>query len=313
MGGKTAFVFPGQGSQYVGMGWDMAENFAQARALMVMGSEVLGFDLARLCFSGPEETLNLTANTQPAVLTVSTMALTILQEHGIHPDFVAGHSLGEYTALVAAGSLTYPDALRAVRRRGQLMQEAVAVGAGAMVAIIGLSPDAVEQICRDAAQGEVLEVANLNAPMQTVVAGHTAAVNRASVAARASGAKRVHLLPVSAPFHSSLMQSIAKKFTTVLSGLDIRVPNVSFIAGLDAEPKRTAEEVTQSLIEQLDHPVRWVEVIRRLTSEGVETFIEVGPGKVLSGLIKRIDEMVRVHHIEDRKTLEGTLAATATA
>lgn len=312
MEGKTAFVFPGQGSQYVGMGWDLTENFSPARTLLATGSDVLGLDLRQLCFESSEETLGLTANTQPAVLTVSTMVLTILREHGIYPDFVAGHSLGEYTALVAAGSLTYPDALRAVRRRGELMQEAVAVGAGAMVAIIGLSPDTVEQICRDAAQDEVAEVANLNAPMQTVVAGHSTAVHRVSLAARARGAKRVHLLPVSAPFHSSLMRPIAKEFATVLSRLDIRAPNVSFIAGLDAEPKRTAAEVTQSLIEQLDHPVRWVETIRRLTREGVSTFIELGPGKILSGLIKRIDETVRIHHIEDRRTLEETLAAAAT-
>jgi [acyl-carrier-protein] S-malonyltransferase len=289
----------------------MARNFPAAQALMESGSEVLGFDLGRLCFTSPEEDLSLTANTQPAVLTVSTMVLTVLREQGIHPDFVVGHSLGEYTALVAAGSLTYSDALRAVRRRGELMQKAVAVGAGAMAAIIGLTPDAVEEICQDAAQGEVVEVANLNAPTQTVVAGHTAAVNRTSMAARARGAKRVLLLPVSAPFHSSLMRSIAKEFTTVLNALDIRNPDVPFIAGLDAEPKRTAAQVTQSLIDQLDHPVRWVEVIRRLTREGVETFIELGPGKVLSGLIKRIDEMVRVYYIEDRSSLEETLAATA--
>lgn len=312
MGGKTAFVFPGQGSQYVGMGWDVAEHFPQAHALLAAGSEILGLDLAGLCFQSPEETLSLTANTQPAILTVSAMLLTVLREQGIHPDFVAGHSLGEYTALVAAGSLTYPEALRAVRRRGELMQAAVSVGAGAMAAIIGITPDTVEQICREAAQGQVVEVANLNTPMQTVVAGHTAAVNRVSIAARAKGAKRVHLLPVSAPFHSSLMRSIAVEFAAVLAGLDIRAPAVPFIAGLDAEPKQTAREVTQSLIAQLDHPVRWVEVVRRLICEGVETFIELGPGKVLSGLIRRIDETVHVHHIEDRTTLEATLAATAT-
>ena len=313
MKGKTAFVFPGQGSQYVGMGWDMAENFPAAQAVMAMGSEVLGLDLKQLCFSSAEETLSLTANTQPAILTVSTMMFTVVREHGIHPDFVAGHSLGEYTALVAAGSLTYPDALRAVRRRGELMQEAVAVGAGAMAAIIGLTPETVEGICQEAAQGEVVEVANLNTPMQTVVAGHAAAVNRASVAARAKGAKRVQLLPVSAPFHSSLMRSIAQEFATVLDGLDISDPQVPFIAGLDAEPKQTAAEVTLSLIEQLDHPVRWVDVIRRLTREGVEIFIELGPGRVLSGLIKRIDELANVYHIEDRRSLEETLAAAAKA
>ncbi len=313
MAGKTAFVFPGQGSQYVGMGRELAETFPAAQALMAEGSEVLGIDLERVCFMGPEDVLALTANTQPAVLTVSTMVWSAVLAHGIHPDFVAGHSLGEYTALVAAGSLTYPDALRTVRRRGELMQDAVAVGDGAMAAIIGLSPEATEETCRELAHGEVLEVANLNAPMQTVIAGHTTAVNRAASAARAKGAKRVQMLSVSAPFHSSLMRPIAKEFANVLSRLNIRDPHIRFIANRDAQPKRTATEVTQSLIEQLDHPVRWVEIIRRLIEYGVETFVELGPGKVLSGLIKRIDEAVRVYHIEDRESLEQTLAAVTKA
>jgi [acyl-carrier-protein] S-malonyltransferase len=193
------------------------------------------------------------------------------------------------------------------------MQEAVAIGAGAMAAVIGLGPDVVAEICREVAQGDVVEVANLNAPMQTVVAGHAAAVDRVGAIARARGAKRVLLLPVSAPFHSSLMRPIAMAFAAILGGLDIRDPRIPFIAGRDAQSKRTAGEVIQSLIEQLDNPVRWVEVIRRLTAEGVEIFIELGPGKVLSGLIKRIDETLQVYHIEDRESLEETLAAAALA
>jgi [acyl-carrier-protein] S-malonyltransferase len=280
---------------------------------MAEGSEVLGVDLQTLCFKGPEETLSLTANTQPAVLTVGAMAWAVVQEHGVRPDFVAGHSLGEYTALVAAGSLSFGDALRAVRRRGELMQEAVAVGAGAMAAVIGLGPDVVTEICREVAEGDVVEVANLNAPMQTVVAGHAAAVDRAAETARARGAKRVLFLPVSAPFHSSLMRPIATAFAAVLGGLDIRDPRTPFIAGRDAEPKRTAGEVIQSLIEQLDNPVRWIDVVRRLSGEGIGTFIELGPGKVLSGLIKRIDDTAQVYHIEDQESLEETLAAAALA
>jgi [acyl-carrier-protein] S-malonyltransferase len=295
------------------MGRDLAENFPAAQALMATGSEALGVDLQTLCFKGPEETLSLTANTQPAVLTVGAMAWAVMHEQGVRPDFVAGHSLGEYTALVAAGSLNFGDAVRAVRRRGELMQEAVAIGAGAMAAVIGLGPDVVAEICREVAQGDVVEVANLNAPMQTVVAGHAAAVDRVGAIARARGAKRVLLLPVSAPFHSSLMRPIAMAFAAILGGLDIRDPRIPFIAGRDAQPKRTAGEVIQSLIEQLDNPVRWVEVIRRLTAEGVEIFIELGPGKVLSGLIKRIDETLQVYHIEDRESLEETLAAAALA
>lgn len=295
------------------MGRDLAESFPAARALMAEGSELLGVDLETLCFKGPEETLSLTANTQPAVLTVGAMAWAVVQEHGIRPDFVAGHSLGEYTALVAAGSLSFGDALRVVRRRGELMQEAVAVGAGAMAAVIGLGPDVVTEICREVAEGDVVEVANLNAPMQTVIAGHAAAVDRAAETARARGAKRVLPLPVSAPFHSSLMRPIAMAFAAVLGGLDIRDPRTPFIAGRDAEPKRTAGEVIQSLIEQLDNPVRWAEVVRRLSGEGIETFIELGPGKVLSGLIKRIDDTVQVYHIEDQESLEETLAAAALA
>jgi [acyl-carrier-protein] S-malonyltransferase len=295
------------------MGRDLAENFPAAQALMATGSEALGVDLQTLCFKGPEETLSLTANTQPAVLTVGAMAWAVMHEQGVRPDFVAGHSLGEYTALVAAGSLNFGDALRAVRRRGELMQEAVAIGAGAMAAVIGLGPDVVAEICREVAQGDVVEVANLNAPMQTVVAGHAAAVDRVGAIARARGAKRVLLLPVSAPFHSSLMRPIAMAFAAILGGLDIRDPRIPFIAGRDAQPKRTAGEVIQSLIEQLDNPVRWVEVVRRLIGEGVEIFIELGPGKVLSGLIKRIDETLQVYHIEDRESLEETLAAAVLA
>lgn len=308
LGGKIACVFPGQGSQYVGMGRQLCEAFPQTRALLEEGGEALGLDLKTLCLEGPEELLTLTANTQPAILAVSTMAWTVLKDHGISPDFVAGHSLGEYSALVAAEAMRYPDALRAVRRRGELMQEAVAVGAGAMAAIIGLPLEAVEEICREAAQGEVVEVANLNSPVQTVVAGHTTAVERAMALAKARGAKRVQPLPVSAPFHCRLMRPIAQEFAQILARLEIRDPRIPLIATSDAEPKRTAGAVIQSLVEQLSHPVRWVAVVRCLIREGVQTFIEVGPGKVLSGLIKRIDDGVRVCQVEDPEGLEAALA-----
>jgi [acyl-carrier-protein] S-malonyltransferase len=307
VGGKVACVFPGQGSQYVGMGQRLYAAFPRTRALLEEGSEVLGMDLKRLCLEGPEELLVLTANTQPAILAVSTMAWVILKDQGISPDFVAGHSLGEYSALVAADALKYVDALRAVRRRGELMQEAVAVGAGAMAAIIGLSSEEVEEVCREAAQGEVVEVANLNAPVQTVVAGHKTAVDRAMAVAKARGAKRVQPLPVSAPFHCRLIRPIAQEFAQVLASLEIRDPRIPLIATRDAEPKETAAAVIQSLVEQLSHPVRWVEVVRRLIQEGVQTFIEVGPGKILSGLIKRIDGGVKVCQVEDPESLEEAL------
>jgi len=304
LGGKVACVFPGQGSQYVGMGRQLYEAFPQTRALLEEGGEVLGMDLKGLCLEGPEELLVLTANTQPAILAVSTMAWTVLKDHGISPDFVAGHSLGEYSALVAADSMRYLEALQAVRRRGELMQEAVAVGAGAMAAIIGLPLEEIGEICREAAQGEVVEVANLNTPVQTVVAGQKTAVERAMAAAKARGAKRIQPLPVSAPFHCRLMRPIAQEFAQVLARLEIRDPRIPLIATRDAEPKATAAAVIQSLVEQLSYPVRWVEVVRRLIQEGVQTFIEVGPGKVLSGLITRIDGEVKVCQVQDPESLE---------
>ena len=307
VGGKVACVFPGQGSQYVGMGRKLYQAFPQTRILLEEGSEILRMNLKKLCLEGPEELLVLTANTQPAILAVSTMAWTVLKDHGISPDFVAGHSLGEYSALVAADSLKYLNALRAVRRRGELMQEAVAVGAGAMAAIIGLPSDEVEEICREAAQGEVVEVANLNAPIQTVVAGHKTAVERTMALVKARGAKRVQPLPVSAPFHCRLMRPIAQEFAQVLASLEIRDPRVPLIATRDAEPKERAADVIQSLVEQLSHPVRWVEVVQRLMREGVQTFIEVGPSKVLSGLIKRVDGGVKVCQVEDPESLEEAL------
>ena len=285
----TTFLFPGQGSQAVGMARSLVENFAPARDLFQEADDALGFPLSGLILDGPMETLTLTEHTQPAILTASVAAYRFLETEGLKPDFVAGHSLGEYSAIVAAGGLPFADAVRTVRNRGRYMQEAVPAGKGAMAAILKLPIDKIESICEQAAQGDVVSVANENSPDQTVIAGERAAVERAAELARAAGAKRVVMLPVSAPFHCALMAPAQVRLKSDLDAMgfeDLRVPLVN---NVDAAIVQDGGEVRRGLIEQVPNRVRWVESMFRLVDEGVEQFIEVGPGAVLTGLLRNID------------------------
>jgi [acyl-carrier-protein] S-malonyltransferase len=283
-----AFVFPGQGSQKVGMGRALADTFPVCRGTFDEADAALGEPLGGLCFDGPEDRLTLTENTQPAILAVSVAAARLLESVGVRPAFVAGHSLGEYSANVAAGTFEFADAVRTVRQRGRYMQEAVPVGTGAMSAILGLDAARVFQACEEASEGEVVSPANLNGPGQVVIAGTTAAVARAGARARALGAKRVVPLPVSAPFHCALMKPAQDRLAPELRALQTREPRVPIVANVDAEPKRRAADAVEALVAQVSSPVRWEDVVRRLASEGVTTYVEVGPGTVLSGLIRKI-------------------------
>ena len=302
---NIACVFPGQGSQAVGMGRELGE----ASPRWEMANAALGFDLRRLCFEGPEADLTLTANTQPAILTASIVALDALVAAGISYDFVAGHSLGEYSALVAAGALDFADAVRTVRARGQFMQEAVPPGEGAMAAVLGLDRRLVIQACEEARDAGVVQVANLNAPGQTVIAGATVAVQRAVELARAKGAKRALSLPVSAPFHCALMAPAAARLERALHAVPIRDLRVPVVTNVDADLLTEGAGVTDVLVRQVTAPVRWEEVVTRLVKEGAGTFVEVGPGKVLSSLIRRIAPEVRVLNVEDRASLDATVKA----
>lgn len=299
-----AFLFPGQGSQAVGMGRAFYEASSAAKAVFEEASEALGFDLARLAFEGPESELALTANTQPAVLTVSMAAAAVAAERGLRPALAAGHSLGEYTALVAAGALEFRDAVRIVRRRGEFMQEAVPVGTGAMAAVMGMELAAVERICGEAAAGEVVEVANVNSPQQIVIAGHRAAVERAVTLAAARGGRKSVVLPVSAPFHCALMRPAAERLARELEGVRVGDPRIPVVRNVDAGVTRTAGEVKAALLEQVARPVRWTECVRRLADEGTTRFIEIGPGRVLTGLLKRIVDGARGAAVETPADLE---------
>lgn len=294
----TAFVFPGQGSQYAGMGKDLAENFPQARHAFEEANDALGMDLAKLCFDGPEEDLKLTANTQPAIVTTSIAALRVMQEEaGLVPDYVAGHSLGEYAALVCAGALSFEDAVRTVRQRGNFMQDAVPVGVGTMAAIIGLDAQVVDEVCDEVAQQEVVAPANYNSPGQIVIAGHIAAVERAMALAKERGAKRALPLPVSAPFHCRLMEPAARQLEAVLGEVSVSDLTCPVISNVEAIPNRKADAVRDLLVKQVYSPVRWEESVRTMTAQGVDRFIEIGPGKVLSGLIKRIARGSKIQNI----------------
>ena len=306
---RLAFCFPGQGSQAVGMGRAFHEASPAARAVFEEASDALGFDVAKLCFEGPESELQLTANTQPAVLTVSVAGTRLLAERGLVPTVVGGHSLGEYTALVVAGALAFGDAVGVVRRRGEFMQEAVPVGTGAMAAILGLELRVVEEICREAAQGEVLDVANINSPGQIVVAGHRAAIERAVVLALARGGKRSVLLPVSAPFHCRLMAPAAERLAAMLAGVRAADPRQPVIRNVDAELTTRAGDVRPFLVRQVTAPVRWTDCVARMAREGCRTFLEVGPGRVLTGLLRRIDGALTGIAVEDVAGLDKALAA----
>ena len=296
---SVAFLFPGQGSQYVGMGKELCEHYSVAQQAFEEAEQTLGFSLRQLCFFGPEADLHLTENTQPAILGLSVAALRVLQsESGVKPAYVAGHSLGEYSALVCVGALSFSDALRVVRERGRLMQAAVPSGKGAMAVIIGLDMAAVSSICQQAEEGEVVAPANYNGGGQIVIAGSKAAVARAMVLAKSDGAKRVLELPVSAPFHCPLMKPAAEGLKRVLDDVTIHPFSVGVISNVDAEVNLDPARVKLSLAEQAMRPVRWEESVHKLESLGVSKMLEVGPGRVLKGLVKRISPKVEVDTFE---------------
>ena len=308
-----AFVFPGQGSQHVGMGKALAEAFPVCRETLEQADAALGEPLSQLCFEGPADTLTLTENTQPAVLAVSVAVYRLLASRGVSPALVAGHSLGEYSAHVAAGTISFADALRTVRRRGRFMQEAVPVGDGAMAAVLGLDAATVGQVCEETALGDVVSPANLNAPGQVVIAGTRDAIARASARAKDRGARRVLPLPVSAPFHCALMKPAQTRLEPELRALVVSDPVIPVVANVDAEPKHDAASAIQALVQQVSAPVKWEAVVRRLTTLGVDTCVEVGPGTVLSGLIKKTDRDVRVASLEDPDGLASVEALVASS
>jgi [acyl-carrier-protein] S-malonyltransferase len=307
---NTAFIFPGQGSQYAGMGKELSDNFKAAAEVFAEADETLGFSLSRLCFEGPEEDLKLTATTQPAILTASVAALRVVQtETGLTPAFLAGHSLGEYSALVASGALSLADAVRTVRSRGSFMQEAVPVGVGAMAAILSVEADVLAGICEEAAQGEVVSPANFNSPGQIVIAGHATAVNRAIEIAKGMGFRKAMLLPVSAPFHCTLMKPAADRLAEVLDRIDVAPLSHPVVTNVEALANAVSSRVRELLISQVCAPVRWAQSVEEMIRLGAGTFIEIGPGKVLSGLVKRISKEPVTFNVEDPAGLKSLPSA----
>jgi [acyl-carrier-protein] S-malonyltransferase len=302
---KWAFLFPGQGSQYVGMGKDLRQNFKVAADVFAEADEALHEELSKLCFEGPEEELKLTRNTQPAILTVSIAALQVLrQETGLVPAMTAGHSLGEYSSLVASGALTFADAVLLVRKRGIFMQEAVPVGVGGMAAIMGLQTDVLEKICRECAEGQVVAPANYNSPGQIAISGHMEAVKRAAAKAETAGARKVVILPVSAPFHSSLMKPAAEKLAEVFEPIIVQDLAIPVLSNVEADFYPYRDDVKRLLIAQVDHPVRWIEEMEKMIREGVDRCLEIGPGKVLNGLMRKISRATTVQSIETQESIQ---------
>ena len=301
---SIAFIFPGQGSQYVGMGKELYENFSVAKQIFEEADDALRQSISGLCFKGPEEALKLTENTQPAVLTTSIAALKVLQaEKGLIPSFTGGHSLGEYSALVASEAITFSEAVKIVRLRGKFMQEAVPVGEGAMAAVLGMEREQVEKVCEEVSSGEVLTTANFNCPGQIVIAGHAKAVERAIERIKQEGKKAV-LLPVSAPFHSPLMKPAGERLEKALEEISVTDLKIPVVTNVEAEVNTLKDKVKGLLVSQVSSPVRWEESMRKMIEKGIEQVLEIGPGKILSGLMKRIDNRIETGNLEDLQTLK---------
>lgn len=307
---KTAFLFPGQGSQKVGMVQDLFENYDSVKALIKEADETLGFSISKMMFEGPDTELMKTEFTQPAILTASVAVWQVLKEHGLTPDIAAGHSLGEYSALVAAGAISFADAVHTVHLRGRFMQEAVPLGEGGMAAVIGSTPETIVNVCGEVSTEDLpVQAVNFNCPGQVVIAGATAAVEKACEALKEAGARRAIMLKVSAPFHSTLMEPAALRLKEVLDKIDIHDTAIPVVANVNAKEETKADEIRKNLVDQAAHPVHWEESIRNMVAGGVDMTVEAGPGTVLTGFMKKIDRSVPCHHAEDAATIDEVVAA----